>query len=30
MPKIKLTRNELKNHRDALKRFERYLPTLTL
>ena len=30
MPKIKLTKNELKNQRDALKRFERYLPTLQL
>ncbi len=30
MAKIKLTKNELKNQRDALKRFERYLPTLTL
>ena len=30
MAKIKLTKNELKNQRDALKRFERYLPTLQL
>ena len=30
MPKIKLTKNELKNQRDDLKRFERYLPTLQL
>ena len=30
MPKIKLTKNELKNQRDALKRFQRYLPTLQL
>ena len=30
MPKIKLTKNELKNQRDALKRFLRYLPTLQL
>ncbi len=30
MSKIKLTKNELKNQRDALKRFERYLPTLQL
>ena len=30
MAKIKLTKNELKVHRDALKRFERYLPTLQL
>ncbi len=30
MPKIKLTKNELKHQRDALKRFERYLPTLQL
>ncbi len=30
MAKIRLTKNELKNQRDALKRFERYLPTLQL
>lgn len=30
MAKIKLTKNELKAQRDALKRFERYLPTLQL
>jgi len=30
MAKIKLTKNELKSQRDALKRFERYLPTLQL
>lgn len=30
MPKIKLTKNELKAQRDALKRFQRYLPTLQL
>lgn len=30
MAKIKLTKNELKKQRDALKRFERYLPTLQL
>ena len=28
MAKIKLTKNELKAQRDALKRFQRYLPTL--
>jgi len=28
--KIKLTKNELKKQKDALKRFERYLPTLLL
>jgi len=28
--KIKLTKNELKHQRDALRRFERYLPTLQL
>ena len=28
--KIKLTRTELKSQRDALARFERYLPTLKL
>ncbi|MHC4295632.1 MAG: V-type ATP synthase subunit D, partial [Planctomycetota bacterium] len=28
--KIKYTRTELKQQRDALKRFERYLPTLKL
>lgn len=30
MAKIKLTKNELKTQRDALKRFERFLPTLQL
>ena len=30
MAKIKLTKNELKVQRDALKRFRRYLPTLQL
>ena len=30
MAKIKLTKNELKAQKDALKRFERYLPTLML
>ena len=30
MAKIKLTKNEHKNQRDSLKRFERYLPTLQL
>ncbi|NMA20515.1 MAG: V-type ATP synthase subunit D [Lentisphaerae bacterium] len=30
MAKVKLTKNELKIQRDALKRFERYLPTLQL
>ena len=30
MAKIKHTKNELKAQRDALKRFERYLPTLQL
>ncbi|MHB8055794.1 MAG: V-type ATP synthase subunit D, partial [Candidatus Aminicenantales bacterium] len=30
MPKIKLTKNELKKQRDALKTFLRYLPTLQL
>ncbi len=30
MSKIKHTKNELKAQRDALKRFERYLPTLQL
>lgn len=30
MPKIKLTKNELKLQRDALKRYQRYLPTLQL
>lgn len=30
MAKIKLTKNELKNQRDDLKRFQRYLPTLQL
>jgi len=30
MAKIKLTKNELKSQRDALKRFQRYLPTLLL
>jgi V/A-type H+-transporting ATPase subunit D len=30
MAKIKLTKNELKQQRDALKRYQRYLPTLQL
>ena len=30
MAKIKLTKNELKQQKDSLKRFERYLPTLIL
>ena len=30
MPKIKLTKNELKIQRDALKMYQRYLPTLQL
>ncbi|ADN02146.1 V-type ATP synthase subunit D [Spirochaeta thermophila] len=30
MAKIKLTKNELKRQKDALKRYERYLPTLQL
>lgn len=30
MAKIRLTKNELKTQRDALKRFERFLPTLEL
>ena len=30
MAKIKLTKNELKQQKDSLKRFERYLPTLML
>ena len=30
MAKIKLTKNELKVHKDALKMYQRYLPTLTL
>lgn len=30
MPKLKLTKTELKNQRDALKRFQRFLPTLEL
>lgn len=30
MAKIKLTKGELKRQRDALKQFERYLPTLQL
>ena len=30
MPRVKLTKNELKQQKDALKRFERYLPTLQL
>ena len=30
MAKIKLTKNELKSQRDALKRLQRYLPTLQL
>lgn len=30
MAKVRLTKSELKTQRDALKRFERYLPTLQL
>lgn len=30
MPKLKYTKNELKRQKDDLKRFTRYLPTLTL
>ena len=30
MATIKLTKNELKSQKDALKRFQRYLPTLIL
>ena len=30
MAKIKLTKNELKIQKDALKMYRRYLPTLTL
>ncbi|MFA4839221.1 MAG: V-type ATP synthase subunit D [Candidatus Neomarinimicrobiota bacterium] len=30
MPKIRLTKNELKTQKEALKRFTRYLPTLEL
>lgn len=30
MAKVKLTKNELKNQKDSLKRFTRYLPTLQL
>ncbi|MCL2411478.1 MAG: V-type ATP synthase subunit D, partial [Treponema sp.] len=30
MAKIRLTKNELKKQKDALKRFNRYLPTLML
>lgn len=30
MPKIKLTKGELKRQRDALRQYERYLPTLQL
>ena len=30
MAKIKLTKNELKIQKDALKMYKRYLPTLTL
>jgi V/A-type H+/Na+-transporting ATPase subunit D len=30
MPKIKLTKSELKTQRDSLKQFERFLPTLQL
>lgn len=30
MPKIKLTKGELKRQRDALQQYERYLPTLQL
>ena len=30
MPKVKLTKGELKRQRDALKQYQRYLPTLQL
>lgn len=30
MARVKLTKNELKKEKDALKRFQRYLPTLVL
>ena len=30
MPKIKLTKGELKRQRDSLEQFRRYLPTLQL
>ena len=30
MAKLKLTKNELKKQKDALKMFQRYLPTLML
>jgi V/A-type H+-transporting ATPase subunit D len=30
MAKLKLTKNELKKQKDALKRFNQYLPTLLL
>jgi len=30
MPAVKLTKNELKGQKDALKRYRRYLPTLVL
>ncbi len=30
MPKVKLTKGELKKQRDALRQYERYLPTLQL
>ena len=30
MAKIKLTKNEQKTQKDALKMYQRYLPTLTL
>jgi V/A-type H+-transporting ATPase subunit D len=30
MAKVKLTKNELKKQKDALKRYNRYLPTLML
>ena len=30
MPAVKFTKNELKKQKDALKRYERYLPTLVL
>jgi V/A-type H+-transporting ATPase subunit D len=30
MPKVKLTKGELKRQRDALRQYERYLPTLQL
>ena len=30
MARVKLTKNELKRQKDALKRYQRYLPTLQL